>query len=102
MTALPVLLPHRLTTLAAVPSAYSTIRQFEYSVRYNNPLRLSHARVLGYLLLEGPSDKARTTVAQEIISCNGDKAKLAASGKFYHDNYIRACRLLQCPCFAPL
>ena len=54
--------------------------------------RLINTRILGYLILEGPSNQARTAVAQEVNSCNGDEEKLLAIGQLYFDHYIRACK----------
>ena len=55
--------------------------------------RLMYARILGYLMLEGPSDQARVTVALEVNACCGDEVKLLAIGQLYFDCYIRACKL---------
>ena len=55
--------------------------------------RLMYVRILGYLMLEGPSDRARVTVALEVNACCGDEVKLLAIGQLYFDCYIRACKL---------
>ncbi|KAF8518827.1 hypothetical protein BU17DRAFT_76064 [Hysterangium stoloniferum] len=53
--------------------------------------RLVFARVVGYLLLEGPSDKVRATVASEVVSAKNmeDRFKL---GEMYFNHYIRCFR----------
>ena len=55
--------------------------------------RLIYARVLGYLILEGPSDQARVAVALEVNACNGEEEKMLIIGRFYFDHYICACKL---------
>ena len=55
--------------------------------------RLMYVRILGYLMLEGPSDHARVAVALEVNACCGDELKLLAIGQLYFDCYIRACKL---------
>ena len=55
--------------------------------------RVIYARILGYLILLGPSDYACEAVALEVISCKGEEEMLLAIGQFYFDNYIRACKL---------
>ena len=51
------------------------------------------ARILGDLILEGPSDQAGVTVAQEVVSCHSTEDMLNL-GKMYYDHYLRACMLL--------
>jgi len=58
--------------------------------------RLMYARIVGYLILEGPSDQARVAVALEVICCNNEEEKLLAVGKHYFDHFLRACKL---PCY---
>ncbi|KAF9233123.1 hypothetical protein BU15DRAFT_54322 [Melanogaster broomeanus] len=70
-----------------VTLAYSRILQLEKSATDNR--ELIHARILGYLIIHGPSDDARKTVAKEVNSCAGDKTKLGNLGRFYVDHYIR-------------
>ncbi|KIK91133.1 hypothetical protein PAXRUDRAFT_798891, partial [Paxillus rubicundulus Ve08.2h10] len=55
-----------------------------------DPQRLIYARILGYLILAGPTDLAGVVAAKEVVSCEGDEEKLAACGKLYFDHYIRA------------
>ncbi|KAF9220130.1 hypothetical protein BS17DRAFT_787934, partial [Gyrodon lividus] len=93
MTSLPRELAPQLTHSATISGAYPIILQFEKSAKHHKDHRLLiYARILGYLILEGPSDYARVAVAQEVISCEGDEEKLAACGKLYCDHYIRAFR----------
>ena len=49
-----------------------------------------YARILRYLILEGPSDQARATVAREVASCANSEDMLDL-GKVYFDHYIRTC-----------
>lgn len=99
MTALPAELPRRLSTSPAIRGAYAIVCRFERSAQtHPDPKRLIYARILGYLMLEGPSDEARVAIAQEILSCT-DEDVLATNGKMYYDHYIRACKLLLLPIF---
>ena len=43
-----------------------------------------YARILGYLILEGPPDQARETVAQEVASCV-DNEEMLDLRKVYFD-----------------
>ncbi|KAF9474041.1 hypothetical protein BDN70DRAFT_765011, partial [Pholiota conissans] len=47
-----------------------------------------YARVLGYLILHGPSEKARETVSQQITTCAGDDIMLQ-TGEFYFNHLLR-------------
>jgi hypothetical protein len=91
MTPLPPALPSTLAHLTTtVTDAYSTIQQLEKSATLHEiqyPQLVIHARVLGYLILEGPSDQAREVVANEIVSCENQE-KVAELGKFYCDHFI--------------
>jgi hypothetical protein len=78
MAPLPLALPSTLAHLTTrVTDAYSTVRQLETSATlHESPQPVIYARVLGYLILEGPSDQAREVVANEIISCeNPEKVR---------------------------
>ena len=55
--------------------------------------RLIYARILGYLILKGPSTLAGIAVALEVNACSGDEEKMLAIGQLYFDHYIRACKL---------
>jgi hypothetical protein len=99
MTALPVELPSRLSTSPAICGAYPIVCRFEKSAQtHPDSKRLIYARILGYLMLEGPSDEACVAIAREILSC-ADEDVLANNGKMYYDHYIRACKLLLLPVF---
>jgi hypothetical protein len=95
MTALPTELLSRLSASPTIRSAYPIIFRFEQSAKtHPDPKRLIYARILGYLMLEGPSDEARVATAREVLSCVDEDA-LAANGKMYYDHYIRACKHLR-------
>ncbi|EAU81003.2 hypothetical protein CC1G_03179 [Coprinopsis cinerea okayama7 len=54
-------------------------------------------RLLGYLLLYAPNERAREHVADEIIECEGRKERLEDLGRFYYVCFIgvfqsRSCR----------
>lgn len=86
--------PSEILTLSPnIPIAYSKILKLETSA---NEKIVMYARILGYLLLHGPSDEARKTVADEVVFCDNDD-QLATSGKYYQDHYIRACEFFSCP-----
>ncbi|KAF9240960.1 hypothetical protein BU15DRAFT_87516 [Melanogaster broomeanus] len=89
MTALPRQheLDLHINHLPLVDRAYSMILQFEQSAKSDK--ELVHARILGYLIIHGPSDDARETVAREVDSCHGDETKLGNLGQFYVEHYIR-------------
>ena len=67
--------------------------QAAYDRNPSDRKRLIYARILGYLILEGPSDCARVAVALEVNACNGEEEKMLAIGRLYFDHYIRACKL---------
>jgi hypothetical protein len=99
MTTFPAELPSRLSTSPAIRGAYPIICRFEKSAQtHPDSKRLIYARILGYLMLEGPSDEARVAIAREVLSC-ADKNVLATNGKMYYDHYIRACKLVLLPVF---
>jgi hypothetical protein len=94
MTALPAELPNRLSNSPTIKGAYTIVLRFQQSAKMHlDPKRLIYARILGYLMLAGPSDEARVAVALEVISC-ADEDALALNGKMYYDHYMRACKLL--------
>lgn len=99
---LPIELPTRPSLSAMVRGAYSVILEFEKkqtAIWNQSPgdgsrrKNLMWVRVVGYLLLEGPSDRARIAVALEVNSCAGDGEKIIAIGKYYCDYYLCACKL---------
>jgi len=55
--------------------------------------RVMYARILGYLMLQGPSDNACQTVAFEVNACGGDEEKMLTIGEMYLNYYIRAFRM---------
>ncbi|RDB30147.1 hypothetical protein Hypma_012344 [Hypsizygus marmoreus] len=94
MTQLPTELPTRLQNSATIRRAYPTILSLEQAAHNHvDSRRLIYARILGYLLLEGPSDQARTTVASEVISRQQNEDDVTAIGKAYYDHYIRAFKM---------
>jgi hypothetical protein len=100
-TPLPELseLPPRLHDFPSIVGAYPQILNLERNEQAaysrdpsDRGKRLIYARILGYLILEGPSDHARVAVALEVNACNDDE-KLLAIGQLYFNHYIRACKL---------
>jgi hypothetical protein len=63
--------------------------------------RLIYIRILGYLILQGPSELARVAVALEVNACSGDQEKMLAIGQLYFDHYIRACKQHNVFSFSP-
>ncbi|KIJ23301.1 hypothetical protein M422DRAFT_196102, partial [Sphaerobolus stellatus SS14] len=51
-----------------------------------------YCRILGYLLLHAPSDKAFSVVRREIDACEEKSDRLLQVGAIYYDHYIRAFR----------
>ena len=95
MTQLPSELPVCLKDVSpTITGTYSILLELKRSISDEpDSQRLMYARILGYLILEGPSDQARVTVAQEVVSCLNDNDKLDL-GKMYYDHYLCACMLL--------
>jgi hypothetical protein len=102
MPQLPPTIPESLNTCPHIHLAYSKLLQLEKAADYSRSNRevyeekLVHARILGYLIREGPSTKAKECVAQEVNSCSSDD-EMYKLGKMYYDHYIRAC---ESPSFA--
>lgn len=107
MTALPPapdvehLLIERPTSIAL--SAYRNIilpaEQAALSKLEDDKAKLIHARVVGYLLLYPPSQKARRILALEIVSCGGKGLNerheaVFALGATYLRHLICICKLL--------
>ncbi|KAF8521724.1 hypothetical protein BU17DRAFT_75396 [Hysterangium stoloniferum] len=101
MTSLPDKLPARLQKSATIKGAYPMVLEMEATAK-STPLgkrgddserkkRLVFARVVGYLLLEGPSDQARKTVALEVVSANNVEDRFQI-GQMYFNHYIRCFR----------
>ena len=77
-------LPPRLYNSPSILGAYPQILNLErndsneqatygHDPSANRGKRLIYARILGYLVLEGPSDQARVAVALEVKACNGEE-----------------------------
>jgi hypothetical protein len=101
MTKLPLELPSHLRDKSAqITGAYAAVLDLEQTSGHEIDRRkLMYARILGYLILEGPSDQARATVAREVASCANNEHMLDL-GKAYFDHYIRACTpTAPCSCF---
>jgi hypothetical protein len=96
---LPPTIPESLNTSPDIHLAYSKLLQLEKAADHSHSNRevyeekLVHARILGYLIREGPSTKAKERVAQEVNSCPNDD-EIDKLGKMYYDHYIRACESL--------
>ena len=76
--------------------AYTTILSHEQwavstTARKTRERRLICARVLGQLVLEGPSSRAVDRVIQDVNSCQDDHARLHAIGAMYLDHFVRLC-----------
>ena len=82
--------------LSAYPQILNLERNEQAAYRYDpspdGGKRLIYIRILGYLILEGPSDQARTAVAHEVNACSGDEEELLAIGQLYFDHFICACK----------
>ncbi|KAF9474040.1 hypothetical protein BDN70DRAFT_866764, partial [Pholiota conissans] len=75
-----------------ISEAFRTVLALEKFILTDPDQRkLIHARILGYLLLYGPSLYARESVAREVASCEGYDVLLNA-GKVYYDYFILAFR----------
>jgi hypothetical protein len=93
---LPRTIAESLNTSPHIPSAYSKILRLEKASDHSSfkcevrEKRLLHARILGYLIREGPSTRAKERVAQEVNSCRNDD-EMDNLGEMYYTHYIRAC-----------
>jgi len=94
---LPPTIPESLNTSSCIPLAYSKILRLEkafddsHSKREISEKKLVHARILGYLIREGPSTRAKELVAQEVNSCKNDD-EMDKLGEMYYGHYIRICK----------
>ncbi|KAF8500041.1 hypothetical protein BU17DRAFT_59091 [Hysterangium stoloniferum] len=101
MTSLPQELPARLQNSSTIKGAYTMVLEMEAAAK-STPLRkegddserkklLVFARVVGYLLLEGPSYEAAIAVALEVVSASNiqDRFKI---GQIYFNHYILCFR----------
>lgn len=86
-------LPPRFHGSQIILSAYPKILQVERNESAILKFR-DNARILGYLILEGPSDIASENVAHEVDSCPTGDENLSNLGQFYFDHFIRICKLL--------
>jgi hypothetical protein len=106
MVALPSELPLPFNS-PSIRDAYTRILKFEASLRLvvasgesqgstqANPednKKLIYARILGYLILEGPTYIAKEAVAREVNSCLGEN-EMSNLGEFYLLHFIRPCKL---------
>jgi hypothetical protein len=92
---LPSTLPESLNASPQISLAYSRILLLEkasnsHTDRVARTKKLIHARVLGYLIREGPSMQAKERVALEVISCQNDD-EMDKLGEMYCSYYIRIC-----------
>jgi hypothetical protein len=99
-------LPNSLKASAEICSAYSEILKLEQDAHSDaNPKiceeKLVYARVLGYLIQEGPSMDASEHVAKEVNDCQ-DHDQFYRLGEMYLYHYICICELQLLPCFSTL
>jgi len=94
---LPLQLPESLNhsdVVSEIRSAYSKILLLEQAAaradRNVREQRLFRARILGYLIREGPSMRASEHVAKEVNSCQ-DNDQMDKIGEMYHLHFIRVC-----------
>ena len=78
--------------------AYSKILLLERAAHSNanreiREQKLIHARVLGYLILEGPSMRASEFVAKEVNACRSED-QLDEMGEMYLHHHLRACEYI--------
>jgi len=89
---LPSQLPeslHHSDVTSEIRSAYSKILLLEQAaVHSNHDVRLVHARILGYLIREGPSIQASEHVAKEINMCQHND-QMDKIGEMYHLHFLR-------------
>ena len=92
-------LPPRFHNSPSILDAYPQILNLEKSEQASysqdpsaDGKRLIFTRILGYLILEGPSYEARIAVAREVNACGGDEEEMLLIGQLYFDHYLRACK----------
>jgi hypothetical protein len=89
-------IPESLNTFPHILLAYFKLLQLEKATDYSHSNRevceekLVHARILGYLIREGPSTNAKERVAQQVNSCSNND-EMDRLSKMYYDYYVRAC-----------
>jgi hypothetical protein len=102
-----VVMSYRLPSLAseglsdrldeATRGAYSSVllhERWAESQRSIPRRKLVCARVLGRLLLEAPSTRARHSVVEEVNACQDDNGRLYQLGEMFFEHYIRLCKSL--------
>ena len=98
---LPSQLPEHLNysdVVSEIRSAYSRILLQEQAACLESldvdhkvrEQRLVHARILGYLIREGPSICASEYVAEQVNLCQDDE-QIDKIGEMYYIHFIRAC-----------
>lgn len=55
--------------------------------------KLVNVRILGYLLIFGPTDTAREHVARTVLADEEEGADISIRGAFYDQLLLRACKL---------
>ena len=55
-------------------------------------VHVMHTRVVGYLLLYAPKDRARDVLSSEIACCGGQYEALYSLGEMYLKSFIRPCK----------
>jgi len=97
---LPSQLPESLNQsdiISEIRSAYSRVLLLEQAAadadRNIREQKLVHARILGYLIWEGPSMRASEYVAKQVNSCQGND-QMDKIGEMYHLHFIRGCEPL--------
>ena len=102
---LPLSLHNSATIFGAYPQILDLERNEQAAYRRDpsddRKKRLIYTRILGYLIIAGPSAKASVAVALEVNACSGEEEKLLAIGRLYFDHYIRACKLQIFTSFSP-
>jgi len=84
----------------ATRQAYSSILSHKqwaaaaFKYRKDRERRFTCARVLGRLLLEAPSTRARNNIIEEVNACQDDNDRLYKLGEMYLEHYICLCESL--------
>jgi hypothetical protein len=82
----------------ATQQAYSSVflhEQWAASQARSRQRKLTCARVLGRLLLEAPSTRARQCIIGEVDACEHNNDRLYQLGGMYLDHFIRLCVCLR-------
>jgi hypothetical protein len=96
-TALPSANPYKETTQLVIRCAYNRCLDLEKRhvevPRHGRLDVLICARMLGYLLLEAPTEEGRMDFASEVVSCCNDGYKeLQSLAELYKDHLLRVCK----------